>query len=155
MIHPHSHEGVEEEVLHGHKAPAEEVVDHDLVVVDREQRSEELGGDRHEGEVLDVRVYDEAADRFRSEKSESAGGGVTSSSTAVVSNVRFCDRTKMKVAITMPLVGYNTDELCMVQSFLHVSNSSVRVRQKGGNLAIFTRQTNRSTAVVWLSSSKW
>ena len=67
--HPRrSHEGVKEKMLHGHKAPAEEVVDHDLVVVHREQRREELGRDRHEGEVLDVRVYEEAANRTSAKK---------------------------------------------------------------------------------------
>lgn len=53
---PSSHERVEEQVLDGHQASAKEVVDHDLVVVHRVQRREELGRDRHEREVLDVRV---------------------------------------------------------------------------------------------------
>ena len=55
-----SHDRVEQEVLNGHETPPQEVVHHDSVVVHREQRSEELGGDGHERQVLNVRVCGDA-----------------------------------------------------------------------------------------------
>lgn len=69
-----SHDGVEEEVLHGHETSAQEVVDHNPVVVHRVQRREELGRDCHERQMLDIRVCMGGGDQGMRRESMRRGG---------------------------------------------------------------------------------
>lgn len=50
------HERVEEEVLHGHHATPQEIVDHDPIVVDGKDRLEELRRDGYKGKMLNVGI---------------------------------------------------------------------------------------------------